>query len=104
MDPSLLIALIERLPDTSMTTALAAGGKQMFGWGLDRYMLADVYDALNLNTVATGNFTKRPKLPSYPRPKSTKKAKSDLEKRRPIGIKQLYQQFLTRSQKQSEGR
>jgi hypothetical protein len=72
--PSLVIPLIQRLPDDSMTAALAAGGTEQFGWGSDRHLLASVYDALNLNTRATGNWKgKPPKLPEYPRPSTRKK-------------------------------
>lgn len=67
--------LIKRLPDTSMTAALASGGRDHFGWGADRYMLADLYDAVNQNTRATGNWGKKkpPKFPEYPRPKTKAK-------------------------------
>jgi hypothetical protein len=71
MDPSLLLSMIERLPDTSLTAALMAGGRQYFGWGVDRAIAADLYDAVNLNTTATGNWKegKTPTIPSWPRPK-----------------------------------
>lgn len=61
---------LEGLPDTSLTVALMRGGRQFFGWGQERYMIADVYDALNLNTKATGNWGKgkSPKIPPYTRP------------------------------------
>lgn len=62
--------LVQRLPDNSLTVALMSGGREYFGWGVDRHMNADLYDALNTNTRATGNFTKgrAPKFPPYPRP------------------------------------
>lgn len=55
-----------------MTAALSAGGRDHYGWGVDRHMLANIYDAINLNTRASGNWGKKgpPKLPDYPRPKS----------------------------------
>lgn len=47
------------------------GGREFFGWGQDRHLLADLFDALNLNTQATGQWGKSgpPKFPEYPRPK-----------------------------------
>ena len=48
------------LPDTSLTAALASGGREHYGWGVDRHLAADTYDALNLNTRATGNWRKKP--------------------------------------------
>lgn len=99
MDPALLLALAERLPDTSMTTALMRGGRDHFGWGQDRYMLADIYDALNLNTTATGQWKKKPpEIKPYPRPKV--KASSD---RRPkkVSIKELHAQFAGAMKRQN---
>jgi hypothetical protein len=70
--PFFVMLLVQRLPDDSMTAALRQGGRQYFGWGQERHILADLYDALNLNTRATGNWTKKPpKIPEYPRPKRT---------------------------------
>lgn len=68
--PVLAYQLVQRLPDTSLTVALMSGGREHFGWGVDRHMNADTYDALNTNTRATGNFAKgkAPKFPPYPRP------------------------------------
>lgn len=70
--PSLVLCAVRALPDESMTVALSAGGRDHYGWGMDRHMIANVYDALNLNTRATGNWGKGkpPKLAEYPRPKS----------------------------------
>lgn len=94
MDPSLVISKIERLPDDSMTIALMRGSKEFFGWGTDRYLSADIYDALNVNTVATGNWKKgkTPDLPPWPRPKpKVQKPKSDGP--RIVSIKELHAQF-----------
>ena len=67
-----MLAAVQALPDTSLTAALSAGGRDHHGWGVDRHMLANLYDAMNLNTRACGNWGKKgpPKLPDYPRPKS----------------------------------
>lgn len=69
--PSLVLLLVQRLPDTSLTVALQQGGREHFGWGQDRHLRADLYDALNLNTRASGNWGKKaaPKIPQFPRPK-----------------------------------
>lgn len=83
LSPSLALSLVQRLPDTSLTMALASGGREFFGWGVDRYLAADTYDAVNLNTRATGQWQKgkAPKFPPYPRP--TKGAKA-VKKRRSV--------------------
>lgn len=76
--PLFVLSLIRRLPDTSLTVALALGGDDYFGWGRDRYMLADLYDAINTNTRATGNWGKKPpKIPEYPRPESTEGSQAE---------------------------
>lgn len=61
--------LARGLPDTCLTVALASGGREFRGWGVDRHMSADLYDALNQNTRATGHWDKKaPDIPAYPRP------------------------------------
>ncbi|MGL5825561.1 MAG: hypothetical protein ACRCYU_12235 [Nocardioides sp.] len=78
--PSLVLLLIQRLPDTSATMALRLGGWEHFGWGQDRHLRADVYDALNLNTRASGNWGRKsaPKIPAYKRPEPPKKKKGKM--------------------------
>lgn len=81
--PSVVLAYIDRLPLGSkyMSERLA---KEMGGnWrdfldkGVDWWLTADLYDALNQNTRASGNFKKPPKIEPYPRPgKGKKKPKS----------------------------
>jgi len=90
-----VLLLAQRLPDTSLTVALASGGRQFFGWGVDRHLAADTFDALNQNTRATGNWAKgkAPKFPAWPRP-ATKKAPAD--KKRPASVAEIYQQFTRR--------
>jgi hypothetical protein len=87
--------MVQRLPDTSMTAALASGGIENFGWGLDRHLAASTYDAINQNTRATGNWGKGgpPKLPEFPRPKA--KAR-DTEKpaKRSVSVADLYKRFV----------
>lgn len=68
--PAFVLCAVRALPDTTYTYALMRGGDEHKGWGLDRHMMADLIDALNQNTRATGNWGKKaPKIPSYPRPK-----------------------------------
>ena len=91
--PSYVLAVIAGLPDTSLTAALAAGGRDYYGWGIDRYMLAEIYDSLNLNTQATGQWKKAPpKFKPFPRPRITLK---DAPKKK-VTIRDLYQGFTTR--------
>jgi hypothetical protein len=93
--PALVALLVQRLPDTSLTIALASGGREHFGWGIDRHLTADLYDALNQNTRATGNWGKKgaPKIPEYPRPKA--KAKTTAKKR-VKSVAELYRKFQPR--------
>lgn len=85
--PSLVLALAGRLPDDSLTTALASGGREHFGWGRDRHLAADIFDAINANTRLTGDYKKPPKIPSYPRPGDK------AEKKKPTSLAELHKQF-----------
>lgn len=88
LSPSLCLSLIQRLPDTSLTVALASGGREHFGWGRDRHMQADLYDAINQNTRLTGMWDgKPPKIPPYPRPAPKAQAS------KPKTVADLYRQF-----------
>ncbi|MEU0739260.1 hypothetical protein [Streptomyces sp. NPDC006134] len=82
--------MVQRLPDTSMTVALASGGREFFGWGVDRHMQADLFDALNSNTKATGNWAKGkvPKIPPYPRPKP--KTQTENKAQRRVSVAEIY--------------
>jgi hypothetical protein len=104
-DPSLLLSLIARLPPESLTAALQSGGRHHFGWGQTQYLLADLFDALNLNTAATGNWKKDPpKFDPYPRPKKR-------DKQRPAGgtapkkfggLKAIHRQLMLRAANQGK--
>lgn len=63
-----------RLPDNSLTAALVSGGREHFGWGVDRHLAADTYDAINQNTRASGRWGRKgpPTIEPWKRP-STKK-------------------------------
>jgi hypothetical protein len=91
--PSLVLALVQRLPDTSLTVALASGGRSHFGWGVDRHIQVDLFDALNQNTRATGNWArgKVPTLPPWPRPAAPAAAE-----RKPVTVAALYARFAGR--------
>jgi hypothetical protein len=94
--PALVLALVQRLPDTSLTIALASGGRDHFGWGLDRHMQADIFDAINQNTRATGQWGKgkAPKIPLWPRPKPQKKTDGGTGKKgRRVSVADLYNKF-----------
>ena len=88
MAPRFVISLIQRLPDDSLTTALASGGREQFGWGQNRHMLADIFDAINQNTRACGNWGKKPpKIEPRPRPNRGKKEKKK------VGVADLFARF-----------
>lgn len=55
-------------------------------------MQADIFDALNVNTKATGNFKKPPKFPLWPRPGV--KAKSNGAER--VTVADLYNKLSRR--------
>ncbi|MFF3006356.1 hypothetical protein ACFVTF_26545 [Kitasatospora sp. NPDC057940] len=95
--PVFVLALVQRLPDTSLTAALAAGGRHLLGWGQDRHLIADLYDAVNVNTRATGQWGKgkAPKIPPWPRPTSKAPGKSTGSKP-PVTVAAIYQQFAGR--------
>lgn len=88
--PAVVLRLIQGLPDTSLTVALASGGREHYGWGVDRYLAADLFDALNTNTKATGNWKngKPPKFPTWPRP--TSKPGDDEAPQRPKTVAEIY--------------
>ncbi|GGK13237.1 hypothetical protein GCM10010124_02270 [Pilimelia terevasa] len=70
--------------------ALASGGREHLGWGVDRHMAADLFDALNVNTRATGHWAKgkAPKLPAWPRP-----AKPETKHNGPVSVADIYQRL-----------
>lgn len=87
---------MQRLPDTSLTSALLNGGRDHFGWGVDRHIQADIFDALNVNTKATGQWQKgkAPKFPAWPRPSSKSKKSAKAGKPdKPVSVADLYTKF-----------
>lgn len=84
-----------------MTVAQMRGGvdnwREHFGWSKDRHLLADLFDVLQVNTEATGNWKKKPpELPRYPRPKVGKK------RDKPVTVAELYAAWTGKATK-SEG-
>jgi hypothetical protein len=75
--PFFVLALINRLPDSSKFMASLMGGDEWFGWGQDRALYADLYDAIaRLTEVTIGKHGgKAPKLERWPRPKRADKTK-----------------------------
>lgn len=68
------------------------GGREFFGWGTDRYMSADIYDAINVNTTATGQWKKgkKPDIPAWPRPK---KDDGGEKKKKPTSVRDVWEKF-----------
>lgn len=93
--PSLVLSLVQRLPEDSLTVALANGGREHMGWSTDRALLADIFDAINLNTKATGNWKagKVPDLPAWPRPQRT----AAEEPPKKVSVADLFKRFTGRS-------
>lgn len=89
--------MVQRLPDTSLTVALQQGGRDHFEWGVDRHMAADMYDAINVGTRATGNWAKGkvPEFPPYPRPKAKKQKKNGSADKR-VSVADLYKRLNKR--------
>jgi hypothetical protein len=95
---SFVLALIERLPEESMTIAQFKGGREKwrehFGWSRDRHMLADLFDVIQVNTEATGQWKKKPpELPRYPRPQQAS------QKKKPLTVAQLHAALNSKVQK-----
>jgi hypothetical protein len=85
--------MVQRLPDDCLTVALANGGRKHFGWGTDRHLAADLFDALNANTRATGQWKKGsvPDIKPWPRP-----ARPGSEEKKVTSVADLYSRFAPR--------
>ena len=92
MAPSLVISLIASLSDTSRTLASIRGGPQFRGWGVDREILALLYDLLTQLIIVSGNWQKGkvPKFKPFPRPKGEEKAK---EKKKPPTLREVWKRL-----------
>lgn len=54
------------------------GGRQFYGWTQETELSAALYDAVNVNTAATGNFKRKPKVQPFPRPKNEEERKDQI--------------------------
>ena len=95
--PLFVISLIERLPEGSKTQALMQDSKYWRSFmdiNPDYYVLAGIFNAVNDNTRARGNFKKPPKFEPWPVPQlivdKAKKKESD----RPKTVKDLYARIM----------
>ena len=87
LTPRLVLALIQRLPDSSMTYSLMHSREDYRSF-MDRtpewWVMADLFDATNQGTRATGQWRKgkAPTFEPYPRPnaKQSKKAAKKAKK------------------------
>lgn len=86
--PQELVALFAGLSDTSIFMAEYAGGREYRGWGIDRQIAADTFDAINNNSIVTmgaAGVKKLPPLEPWPRPWAEKKADEE-----PATVKHLF--------------
>lgn len=70
--------LAKELPHSSRTMAMLQGGKEYWGWTLDRHILASLFDAVQVDTFAfvQANSKKKVKAPSpMPRPGDAERKK-----------------------------
>lgn len=91
-DPALVISLIEALPPGSATHAVAVD-EENWRFYLDAtnsyYALASIYDAVNNNTAATGNWKKKPpKFDPWPTPELM--AKKKVKDKKPTSVRELF--------------
>lgn len=65
LSPAQIIVYIRQLPLESRTVALRRGDEEYWGWGVDRYLLAQLIDAVQMTThaVVQSNSKKRVKAP-----------------------------------------
>jgi hypothetical protein len=71
-NPGKVLILIRQLPPESRTVAKLRGGEEYYGWGTDRYMTAQLIDAVNsvAYAVVASNSKRKPQAPKpFPRPK-----------------------------------
>lgn len=94
VSPREAIHLIERLPEGSHYHASVLGDEdEALFIGVDKHyrLLAALFDAVNMNTVATGQFKKRPKIEPWPLPEAAKKKRE--KARKPRDIRSLHAMF-----------
>ena len=95
--PLFVLSLVERLPEGSKTLALMED-KQYWRTYLDinpdYYVLAGIFNAVNDNTRARGNFKKKPKFEPWPVPQLLIKKAKKREEDRPKSVKDLYERIM----------
>lgn len=71
--PPILLSLIERFPEGSEFGAEKAGNRQLRDWRQDTYLLANIANNVNVNTMVTGNvpLSKRKQFHMIEPPKVT---------------------------------
>ena len=92
LPPLFALSLIERLPlGSRYASEVQYGDDWRDALDVDRsyYATANVVDAVNQNTIATGNWKKRPKFDPFPTPQSEYEKK----KKKPVTIFDLYRQM-----------
>lgn len=80
LTPRMCIALVRNLPAESATVAAYRGGDEFRGWGQDRYMIAELIDAVReLTYVQVSSKSKRkpPRPTPFSRPKAKKSPNKD---------------------------
>lgn len=90
MAPRLVLLCAQGLRRDSLTTAVMAGGKEHYGWDINTHILAAIFDAVNANTRATGNWKKgkAPTIQPWPRPGEARESK------KPKTVAELYSHFV----------
>lgn len=65
LSPAQIIVFIRQLPLESRTVALRRGSEDFWGWGVDRYMTAQLIDSVQMvgHAVAQSNSKKKVKAP-----------------------------------------
>lgn len=94
--PVFALALFEGLPEGSMTAAQIEDVEHwriLVGVTRQDYQLAAIYDALNMNTRATGNFKKPPTFDPYPTPDIRLKEIRKKEERKKEGLNGLFKRM-----------
>jgi len=78
LTPRKVLLYIRALPAESATVAAMRGGPQFYGWGMQMYMMANLYDAIKENTyvtMAAAGPKRKPKPPEpFQRPGKEKKS------------------------------
>lgn len=94
--PSRLLNLIDGLPRGSNFYAKVFGGddaREYREWSMDTFILANIFDATNTNTAATGMFKKPPKFPAHYRPGHKADDKKLKKSKTPTSLEDAHKAF-----------